>query len=78
MPKGSPVIGKSLGELKYWQSTGGTIVAIRRGSHVILSPGPYAELYDGDVIVLVGTPAAAEASARFVAAEKKQFPCSGR
>ena len=67
VPKGSPVIGKSLGELKYWQSTGGTIVAIRRGASTILSPGPYAELYDGDVIILVGTPAAAEASIHFVA-----------
>ena len=67
VPKGSPVIGKSLGELKYWQSTGGTIVAIRRGANTILSPGPYAELYDGDVIILVGTPAAAEASIHFVA-----------
>ena len=70
VPKGSPVIGKSLGELKYWQATGGTIVAIRRGASTILSPGPYAELYDGDVIVLVGTPAAAEASAHFVEAKK--------
>ena len=66
------MIGKSLGELKYWQCTGGTIVAIRRGANTILSPGPYAELYDGDVIILVGTPAAAEASVQMVAAEKKQ------
>ena len=72
VPKGSPVIGKSLGELKYWQCTGGTIVAIRRGSSTILSPGPYAELYDGDVVIFVGTPAAAEASARFVAPEKQK------
>ena len=72
VPKGSPVIGKSLGELKYWQSTGGTIVAIRRGASTILSPGPYAELYDGDVIILVGTPAAAEASLHFVAAAPKK------
>lgn len=71
IPRGSPVIGKSLGELQYWQCTGGTIVAIRRGASTILSPGPYAELYDGDVIILVGPPAAAEASARFVAAEQK-------
>ena len=62
IPKGSPLIGKSIGALKFWQSTGGTIVAIRRGQTVILSPGPYAELFDGDVIVLVGSPAAAEAA----------------
>ena len=72
VPKGSPVIGKSLGELKFWQCTGGTIVAIRRGANTILSPGPYAELYDGDVVILVGTPAAAEASVQLVAVEKKQ------
>ena len=62
----SPLIGKSIGELKFWQSTGGTIVAIRRGQTVILSPGPYAELYSGDVIILVGSPSAAEAAHRLV------------
>ena len=66
IPKDSPLIGKSIGELKFWQSTGGTIVAIRRGQTVILSPGPYAELYDGDVIILVGSPAAAEAAHRLI------------
>ena len=67
IPKGSPLIGHSIGALKFWQSTGGTIVAIRRGQTVILSPGPYAELYDGDVIVLVGSPAAAEAAHNLIA-----------
>ena len=62
VPGDSPLIGKSIGELKFWQSTGGTIVAIRRGQTVILSPGPYAELYGGDVIILVGSPGAAEAA----------------
>ena len=66
VPQGSPLTGKSIGALKFWQSTGGTIVAIRRGQTVILSPGPYAELYAGDVIILVGSPAAAEAANRFV------------
>ena len=40
VPQNSPVTGKSIGALKFWQSTGGTIVAIRRGQTVILSPGP--------------------------------------
>ena len=66
LPNYSPLIGKSIGELKFWQSTGGTIVAIRRGQTVILSPGPYAELYSGDVIILVGSPSAAEAAHRLV------------
>ena len=72
IPKDSPLIGRSIGERKFWQSTGGTIVAIRRGQTVILSPGPYAQLYGGDVIVLVGSPAAAEATHRLVT--EKEVP----
>ena len=70
VPKNSPLIGKSIGSLKFWQSTGGTIIAIRRGQTVILSSGPYAELYDGDVIILVGSPAAAEAAHHLVTAKE--------
>ena len=70
IPKDSPLIGQSIGALKFWQSTGGTIVAIRRGQTVILSPGPYAELYAGDVLVLVGNSSAAEAAHRLVATKE--------
>ena len=66
VPPDSPLIGRSIGALQFWQRTGGTIVAIRRGRTVILSPGPYAELYMGDVIILVGSPSAAEAARRFI------------
>ena len=70
VPKDSPLIGKSLGALKFWQSTGATVVAIRRSQTVILSPGPYAELYAGDVLVLVGNSSAAEAAHRLVATKE--------
>ena len=70
VPPDSPRIGESIGALKFWQATGGTIVAIRRGQTVILSPGPYAELYSGDVIILVGDPGAAEAAHRFITAKE--------
>ena len=70
VPCDSPLIGKSIGALKFWQSTGGTIVAIRRGQTVMLSPGPYAELYGGDVIILVGSPAAADAARHFITAKE--------
>jgi K+/H+ antiporter YhaU regulatory subunit KhtT len=39
--------------LHFWQQTGATIVAIRRKQSTIFSPGPYAELYGGDIIVFV-------------------------
>lgn len=66
IPTDSPLLGRSVRELQFWQNTGGTIAAIRRGQTVILSPGPYAELYVGDVIVMVGTPSAVEAAKHFV------------
>ena len=71
VPAGSAAIGKSIGALHFWQSTGGTIVAIRRGRNVILSPGPYAELFAGDVILLVGDHAAVEAAQRLLS-EKEE------
>lgn len=62
----SRIIGKSIGALHFWQQTGATIVAIRRKQSVILSPGPYAQLYGGDTILFVGTPAAKQAVEAFV------------
>lgn len=66
IPADSALIGKSIGALHFWSTTGATIVAIRRGRTTILSPGPYAELYAGDVIVFVGNAAAAEAAHHLV------------
>lgn len=57
--------GKNLGELHFWQLTGATVVAIRRGTAKIVSPGPFAELYGGDRIVFVGDEAAQAAVRRF-------------
>lgn len=50
---GSDKVGKSIGSLRFWQSTGATIVAIRRGKNLIVSPGPYLELYSGDQVFFV-------------------------
>lgn len=66
VPKESPLIGKTIGESQFWQCTGGTIVAIRRSGSLILSPGPYMEFYDGDEIILVGSPAAVTAARKLV------------
>ena len=50
----SKYIGKTISELKFWQNTGGTVVALRKGNDLIISPGPFAVLEEGDVIVVVG------------------------
>ncbi len=54
LPEGCPLIGKSLGELKFWQQTGATVIAIKRESRIILSPGPYAALEEKDILLFVG------------------------
>ena len=56
----SKIIGKNIGSIRCWQNTNATIIAIKRGQSVIVSPGPDAELYQDDTIVFVGTAAAAE------------------
>ena len=50
----SKYIGCTISELKFWQNTGGTVVALRKGDNLIVSPGPFAVLEEGDKIVVVG------------------------
>lgn len=66
IPPTSPVIGLNIGELKFWQRTGATVIAIRRGDKIILSPGPYAVLHANDIIIFVGDLTAPEAARAFV------------
>lgn len=52
----SSKIGMSINELRFWQETGVTVAAIRRGQYTEISPGPYIRLRAGDSIVCVGSP----------------------
>lgn len=54
VPQQSKAIGKSLGELRFWQETGATVVAIRREGSITLSPGPYFRLQVEDTLMMVG------------------------
>ena len=45
--------GKSLSELNFWHNTGATIIAVRRGGNLILSPGPYEVFASGDVVYFI-------------------------
>lgn len=66
LSSGSDKIGKSVRDLQFWQATGATIIAIKRKKNTIISPGPYMELYAGDVIVFVGSPESAVAVHAFL------------
>jgi K+/H+ antiporter YhaU regulatory subunit KhtT len=62
----SQVIGRSMAELRFWQTTTATIIALRREGNIILSPGPYVQFQKGDIIVYVGDRAAVNAVENFV------------
>ena len=47
-------IGKTAAETKFWQNTGATIVAIKRGDELIISPGPYIVFMENDILLVVG------------------------
>jgi len=51
----SAAIGKSLRELNLRQSTGTLIIAIRRGTQVLIAPGPDDILEKEDRLVVIGT-----------------------
>lgn len=50
----SKLIGRTISETKFWQNTGATIIAIKRNSAFVLSPGPYGGFEKGDTIFVVG------------------------
>ncbi len=51
-----PHLGKTLQDLNFWHLTLATVVAIGRDKEIILSPGPYEILKDGDVVYYIGNP----------------------
>jgi K+/H+ antiporter YhaU regulatory subunit KhtT len=54
IPLKSPLIGKMISEVQFWQKTGATIVGIKREGKLILSPGPYACFMPLDIILVIG------------------------
>ena len=70
IPENSLVIGKTIGELQFWQETGATVIAIRRSDKIILSPGPYIRLESFDTIIFVGDTRAVTAVSSFVDREE--------
>lgn len=47
-------LGKNLAELNFWHHTGATVIAIRQGDRLLLSPGPYAVLSQGSELYYFG------------------------
>lgn len=54
LEKNLPSLGKKISELSFWQATSATVVAIKRGGTLMLSPGGDTVLSEGDVLYFVG------------------------
>lgn len=53
IPSHSHLVGKSIGEVRFWEYTGATIIGINRSGHLHLSPGPKLVFYSGDIVLYV-------------------------
>lgn len=49
---GSAAVSRTIGDIRFRQETGATIVAVRHGEDILLSPGPETVLCQGDVLVV--------------------------
>lgn len=54
VPPRSHIVGRTLADIKLWQKTGATIVAIRREHEISVSPGPLAMIQPNDCLIIVG------------------------
>lgn len=72
IPETSHLCGKMLGETRFWQHTGATVIAMQRKNKMILSPGPYAYLYGEDTLILVGTLDSIDKAKKLVAKEREE------
>ena len=54
VPENCLYIGKTVGEIMFWQNTGATLIAVKRNDELLLSPGPYISLNPNDILIVVG------------------------
>lgn len=62
----SPIISQSIGTLNFWQNTMATIVGIRRGEELIISPGPYTTIEENDTIYFIGNDECLDRVTKFI------------
>lgn len=56
----TPYLNLSSLDVNFWHNTSATIIAIKRGNEILMSPGPYANFYENDLVYFVGDASAYE------------------
>lgn len=62
----TPYISQTIGTINFWQNTMATIVGIRRGDELIISPGPYATIEKNDIVFFIGNDECLERVQKFL------------
>lgn len=62
----SHIIGQTIANLQFWQMTGATIIALRRGLNISISPGPHVIVLENDVLVVIGDEQVYHRTAEFI------------
>lgn len=47
-------LGKTINDIKLWQHTGATLIAVKRDGQLFLSPGPYIIISEDDILIVIG------------------------
>lgn len=53
-------LGRTSSDVNFWHNTSATIIAIKRGHELMMSPGPYAMFCENDVVYFIGDESAYE------------------
>ena len=62
----TPHLNKTSADVNFWHNTAATIIAIKRGEEMLMSPGPYAMFNENDVIYFVGDESSFERVTHFM------------
>lgn len=54
LPETSSLVGQTIGNSRFWQNTGATVISIKRQGNACLSPGPDWQFEAFDTIVFIG------------------------
>lgn len=73
----SPIIGKPLHEIALWRHTGATLVAIRRGGELIVSPDPETIILENDRLLVVGSGGAYQKVADYIGQDQQSAIFTG-
>lgn len=71
VPHDSNLVGKTIADSNFWQHTGATIIGLRRDNKFIISPGPYAGFFEGDIVLFIGEEGTYERAKSYMFESKK-------